>query len=108
MFDRVRLLVLLVVVAVPNAWAILGSNQLWPYDSGPMFAVTIDDDIRLHRFHFIYEPMDKPLDYRDFRVNERNFNRHHFAHVYGSIDPLFPDRHMVDDTPEKFAARMTK
>lgn len=107
MLARLRLAVVLVVVVVPNVWAIAGPHQLWPYDSGPMFAVIIDDDVRMHRFRFILEPSQQPLDLKAFRLSDRSFSRHFFAHVYGSADPRFPDKHMPNDTPEQFTARMT-
>jgi hypothetical protein len=107
MLARLRLLVVLVVVMAPNVWAIAGPHQLWPYDSGPMFAVIIDDDARMHRFRFILEPSQQPLDLKAFRLSDRSFSRHFFAHVYGSTDERFPDKHMVADTPARFTARMT-
>lgn len=107
MLARLRLVVVLAVVLAPNVWAIAGPHQMWPYDSGPMFAVVIDDDVRMHRFRFILEPSQKPLDLSAFRMSDRSFSRHFFAHVYGSADPRFPDKHMANDTPAQFTARMT-
>jgi hypothetical protein len=106
---RARIWCVVVVVAVlgPNVWAIAGSHQCWPWDSGPMFAFTIDENARVYRFRVTLEPQEMPLPPKALGLDERALLRHMFAHVYGSVDERFPDHHMVDDDPAAFTARMT-
>ncbi len=90
--------------------AIVGPHEDWPFTSAPMFARYVAAGDPLYELHLVVElpsGSETELDpKRDLGMGELGFRRQFFTQVYGSTDPRHPSQHRLDDSRERFRARL--
>lgn len=98
---------------LPELFAIALPIENWPVTSAPMFAHYVGLETPRYQFRFVGEYGNRKKKARKIRgskigLTERKLMRHFFGKVYGSIDPRAPWGHFLNDTPEKFEARLSR
>lgn len=102
-------IVVVTLIALPNAAAMVVPFEAWPFTNAPMFAADIARS-RLYRPRLVIEgPKERRLSpWRVFRISDRYFTRLLLVSAYGSIDPDTPFGYVENDTPEQFERRLDR
>jgi hypothetical protein len=102
--------VLIAALLLPNAVAVIGPYESFPYSSAPMFAHYVGPGVPRYRFRMILESADgspgRELPVSSLGLNHADYQRRFFGTVYGSTDPSSPFGHHPDDTPAALEERL--